>query len=322
MQADNARSALTVGLFFVGGLLLLALLLSFFGEGSLFRSKQRAVAHFEGSLSGLNVGAPVTFRGVKVGRVEAIELRIDADDASARIPVYLSLNPDAAQWNGDKALDIERLVARGLRAQLASQSFVTGQLYIELDFHRDAPPRRAITAPQGAHPEIPTLPSETAQFIDFFKELPMQELVEALRNTLTRIDRMTATIEAQFEPMSRDVAESLQTLNTAIPQLRDDFSAIRASIETVAERTDATLRTVDDEAARAGEEVTKLSAEMRAAAASLHRSSAEIEGLLASDAPARRDLEAMLRDLARSARALRDFSESIEERPDRLLFGP
>lgn len=321
MQADNARSALTVGLFFVTGLVVLALLLSFFGEGSFFSSKQRAVAHFEGSLSGLNVGAPVTFRGVKVGRVEAIELRIDSGDASARIPVYLSLNPDAAQWDGNEELDIERLVAHGLRAQLASQSFVTGQLYIELDFHREAPPRRAVTSP-GKHPEIPTLPSDTAQLIDFVKELPMKELVDALRNTLTRIDRMTATIEAQFEPMSRDVAESLQTLNTTIPQLRDDFSAIRASVETVAGRADTTLRTIDAETARMGDEVTELTTEMRAAASSLHRTSAEIEGLLASDAPARRDIESMLRDLARSARALRDFSESIEERPDRLLFGP
>lgn len=322
MSAGSARSALSVGIFFVAGLVVLAMLLSFFGEGSIFSSKQRAVAHFEGSLSGLNVGAPVTFRGVKVGRVEAIELRIDSEDASARIPIYLSLNPDAAEWNGGKTLDIQRLVARGLRAQLASQSFVTGQLYIELDFHHDLPPRRAITAPQGTPPEIPTLPSDTAQLIDFVKELPMKELVEALRNTLTRIDRMTASIESQFEPMSRSVAESLQTLNTTIPQLRDDFSAIRTSIETVADSADTTLNTVDSETARVGDEITALTTEMRAAAASLHRSSAEIEGLLASDAPARRDVEAMLRDLARSANALRDFSESIEERPDRLLFGP
>lgn len=322
MLSDSPRSALAVGFFFVAGLAVLALLLSFFGEGSVFTSKQRAVAHFEGSLSGLNVGAPVSFRGVKVGRVEAIELRIDADDASARIPVFMSLNPDAANWNGDGELDLQRLVARGLRAQLASQSFVTGQLYIELDFHRDVPPRRIITASQGTHPEIPTLPSETAQVIDFFKELPMQELVDALRNTLTRIDRMTATIEAQFEPMSRDVAESLQTLNTTIPQLRDDFSAIRSNVETVADRADHTLRTIDGEAARVGDEVSALTAELRATSASLRRTSTEIEGLLASDAPARRDLETMLRDLARSARAMRAFSESIEERPDRLLFGP
>lgn len=322
MLSDTPRSALAVGLFFVTGVGVLALLLSFFGEGSVFASKQRAVAYFDGSLSGLNVGAPVSFRGVKVGRVEAIELRIDSEDASARIPVYLSLNPDAARWNGSEALDIQRLVDRGLHAQLASQSFVTGQLYIELDFHREPLPRASAAKTTGEHPEIPTLPSDTAQVIDFVKDLPMAELVDALRNTLTRIDRMTATIEAQFEPMSRDVAESLQTLNTAIPQLRDDFSAIRASVETVAGRADTTLRTIDAETARMGDEVTALTTEMRAAANSLHRTSTEIEGLLASDAPARRDIETMLRDLARSARALRNFSESIEERPDRLLFGP
>lgn len=322
MVAGNARSALAVGAFFVAGLVLLMALLSFFGEGSIFRSKQRAVAHFEGSLSGLNVGAPVTFRGVKVGSVESIELRIDARDASASIPVYLSLSSNAAQWNGDAEPDIGRLVDRGLRAQLASQSFVTGQLYIELDFHRDVRSPQALRNGPNDYPEIPTLPSETAQLIDFVKDLPMSELVDALRNTLTRIDRMTATIEAQFEPMSRDVAEALQTLNETIPQIRDDFSDIQRSVAQVAGTADTALLGMEATADGMGNDFAALSKELRDTAAELRTTTAEIDSLLASDAPARRDLETLLRDLSLSARALRNFSESIEERPNRLLFGP
>lgn len=320
-DTDNARNALGVGLFFVIGVALLVLLLSFFGEGNIFSSKQRAVTHFEGSLSGLSVGAPVTFRGVRVGRVEAIELRIDAEDASARIPVYISLNPKSAHWDGSTALDIDKLVERGLYAQLTSLSFVTGQLYIELDF--GAPLTLGGTVRhEGEYPEIPSVPSDTAQLIDFVKELPMRELVDSLRNTLSRIDRMSATIEQRFEPMSENLAETLATLNAAIPQLSEDFSAMRDNIDHLSQRADITLHRIDQAADGIDTEFAALSAELQATAVALRATSDEVDSLLGSDAPSRRDIERLLRDLALSARALRDFSEAIEERPDRLIFGP
>ena len=101
---STSRSALAVGAFFVIGVVLIVSMISFFGSGLPWQSKLRAVAYFKGSLSGLTVGAPVTFRGVRVGNVERIELRIDGAQARAQIPVFLRLNPDAAQWrSGDGA---------------------------------------------------------------------------------------------------------------------------------------------------------------------------------------------------------------------------
>lgn len=322
MSGGTMRSALAVGSFFVAGLLVLIALLAFFGDGSLFRSKERVVAYFDGSLSGLSVGAPVTFRGVRVGSVEKIELRIDGNNASAQIPVFLSLNSDAAEWNGGDEPDIERLVQLGLRAQLASLSFVTGQLYIELDFYPDrsgeASGRAAHTT---AYTEIPTLPSETAQVIDFVKQLPLRELVHSLRNTLERIDRMTATVESEVGPASDALTESLQTLREAIPQISSDFHAMRTSLDQVADDTSATLATVDDTVAASREEIAVLSAELQRTAESLRATTGHLDTLLAADAPARRDIETLIRDLARSARSLRRFSETVEEQPNSLIFG-
>ena len=105
--------------------------------------KRRAVVFFSGSVAGLDVGAPVTFRGVRVGSVQHIAIRISAGTLTARVPVYLELEPNQVIWE-ERQLDssaavLEDLIRVGLRAQLSPQSLVTGQLRVDLDFWPDAP---------------------------------------------------------------------------------------------------------------------------------------------------------------------------------------
>lgn len=316
-----SRSALAVGAFFVLGVLLIVGTISFFGDGLPWQGKQRAVAYFKGSLSGLSVGAPVTFRGVRVGNVERIELRIDGAQARAQIPVFLRLNPDAAEWRGGNGEpDVKALVDQGLRAQLASLSFVTGQLYIELDFHPDHTVERSGSAAHDV-PEIPTMPSETAQVIDFVKQLPVQELVSSLRSTLSQIDRLTATMESEFKPMSESITTALDTLNTTIPRVADDFEQLRKDMGRASDQAGDAMQNVGDAADRMSNEVGLLAQDLRATSEALRRSNRQLESLIAEDAPARADLEQMLADLARAARSLRAFSNTLEERPNSLLFG-
>lgn len=316
-----SRSALAVGAFFVFGVALIVAMISFFGDGLPWQSKQRAVAYFEGSLSGLSVGAPVTFRGVRVGNVERIELRIDGAQARAQIPVFLRLNPDAAEWRGGNGEpDIKALVDQGLRAQLASLSFVTGQLYIELDFH---PEHVVIPTAEPLHdvPEIPTMPSETAQVIDFVKQLPVRELVASLRSTLSRIDRLTETMEGEFKPMSESIRTALDTLNTTIPRVAEDFERLQKDLGSASDQAGGAMQKVGNAADRMSEEVAVLAQDLRDTSEALRRSNRQVESLIAEDAPARADLEQMLADLARTARSLRAFSSTLEERPNSLLFG-
>src|SRR5437588_86228 len=125
-----------IGLFIIGALTLVIVAVLGFGGSALFERRERAVAYFRGSVQGLSVGARVEFRGVPVGKVEAIKLEIDVRDQSAVIPVFFDYDPHAWRFIGGPAgqqVNVAEAVAHGLRAELVPQSFVTGQMLVELD---------------------------------------------------------------------------------------------------------------------------------------------------------------------------------------------
>lgn len=157
-----------IGAFVVGATALLLLAIAVFGSGKLFQTTSRYVLFFDGSISGLSVGSPVLFRGVPVGRVVEIRLTGDLDNLVFQTPVFIELNKkDEGRFSvsdGDisKKEYLDRLVSHGLRATLATQSLLTGQLMIEMDFY----PRSQIPYPirevkeYDDVPEIPTIPSQ------------------------------------------------------------------------------------------------------------------------------------------------------------------
>ena len=112
------------------------------------------VMYFKGSLRGLSAGAPVELHGIGVGEVKSVDVEYDRDAASLRFPVVVNLYPqrirgrkaggtrlNAAQDGRDTVSRtlIDSLVAHGLRAELKSGNFLTGQKYVDLDVHADAP---------------------------------------------------------------------------------------------------------------------------------------------------------------------------------------
>src|SRR3546814_3851394 len=81
-----------IGGFVVGAIAILVVALVVFGGGRLFQDERRVVAYFEGSVAGLQVGAPVTCRGVPLGAVTESLLRFDDRSMTALIPVYMELD--------------------------------------------------------------------------------------------------------------------------------------------------------------------------------------------------------------------------------------
>src|ERR1700739_3141836 len=128
-----------IGGFVVGALLLAAVAVIAVGGRALFVQQRHAVIYFSGAVTGLAVGAPVNFRGVHVGKVIDIRLQFDAKNLSARIPVSITLDPRKIRMLGAGKLSVsdvpfEKFIEKGLRAQLAIQSLVTGQLGGQRDF--------------------------------------------------------------------------------------------------------------------------------------------------------------------------------------------
>jgi len=128
-----------IGLFVLGCFFLLLMVLLFMSGGSdFFARKEQFVLYFRDSMNGLNVGAPVKFRGVTVGVVTNIMVEVDPQNIHVDVPVIIQLNPSKVKILSKKRMSedefIKRLVSQGLRARLKMQSLIAGSLYVDLTF--------------------------------------------------------------------------------------------------------------------------------------------------------------------------------------------
>src|SRR5215472_16604882 len=148
-------SPAVIGAFVVASLAILIVTLVVVGAGKMFRRPTRFICMFTGNLNGLKIGAPVKVRGVQIGEVSAIRLRLIID-----------LDPKMLKERGAvAALDqrgVQDWIKRGMRAQLQTESLLTGLLYIDLDIHKGNEPN-FILQPGGPYQEIPTVPTDLAQ---------------------------------------------------------------------------------------------------------------------------------------------------------------
>ena len=202
-EGGTARQAAIGAFVLVGtGLALAAIVL--FGNFHPFSHTIKAAIVFQDSISGLSIGAPVTFRGVHVGAVAAIAVQFDQETQTALIPVTVQLDPGGVvlttQGSG-MALNLPDLVTHGLRAELNTQSFVTGQSEIDLNFYPNEP---AVLHPSlTTLPEIPTRQSTLQRVRDELSQLPLHELAENTLATLRSLRGLTEKLDQSLPPRCR-----------------------------------------------------------------------------------------------------------------------
>ena len=185
---------------------------------------------FEGSVKGLQIGAPVVFRGVQIGHVTNIVLEINAKDLTAFIPVYTEIYPQKiVPIGGDHGYDpqyLQALIKKGLRAQLQLQSFVTGQLMVNVDFYPDTPIR--LVGLEKKYPEIPTIPSGLEQLTKKLEELPLKEIADRLNETLAGINKLVNSRDLQasigsLNQLLKNTDALVKNLNTQVGPLASDI---------------------------------------------------------------------------------------------------
>ena len=193
-----------VGGFVVGAIALIVVGLLLFGGTGWFVQHNRYIAYFPGSVKGLQVGAPVDFRGVTIGEVTEIRVLYDPQKVSARIPVIMELDPTRIEITGRQGVetqpeDVERLIEAGFRAQLQSQSLLTGLLFVNLDFYPDKPPR--LVGGDEPYPEIPTIPSDLEQLQQTAGDVAarMPALLDQLNGLLTELNQALDRDQRRFQ---------------------------------------------------------------------------------------------------------------------------
>jgi paraquat-inducible protein B len=311
-----------VGGFVVGALFLVVAGVILFGSGDFFKRKVGYVLYFDSSVKGLNVGSPVVFRGVKVGSVTGIALIADAQDFSFEIPVTIEVEPASFQIKrgrigGDGRQSIDKLIAHGLRAQLQSQSILTGQLMVELDFYTDKP--AILRGQPGDLPEIPTIPSTLESLVQAIKDLNLDE-------TTRNLSRLVAGIENMVN--SPQIGATITSLQQAIEAANGLITTADRRLGPLLDNIEHTVQTAETLLGRLDGQVTPLAADLtataRAAARTMDQAEqtlAGVQGALGEDSALLYQLQTTLGDLSVAAGSIRAWAEYMERHPESLLRG-
>jgi len=303
-----------IGAFLLGATALLVAGLMVFGGGRFFTETVTYVAYFPETVSGLNDGAPVNFRGVKVGVVRRIEVQLDAQDLSVTIPAYLQLQQRRIREIGGTIPEgdlIAELIERGLRAQLQLQSIVTGQLSVQLDILPDRPAR--FVDPVGEFPEMPTIPSTMQEFAETMESISIQDMVDDARQVLVGLKKLIN---------SPELAEILTGVNEFVNSeeligvVRHADEAI-GDIQTLVSNIDGHVGNLSNNAEYTLSEANKTLREIQGTLDAARQSLS----IAAEGSPMRYELEKMLGELTAAARSIRLLAEYLERNPDALVRG-
>lgn len=331
MKRRQAHPAL-LGLFVVialGVLFIAVLVLA--GDKWLVR-KQKVVMHFDGSVYGLQVGAPVVFRGVRLGSVRRIGVAYNPDAKGVTIPVTAELDSDmldsvsGGPAGEEPRVVVPALVARGLRAQLSTQSLLTGQLYVDLDFRPDKPAK--LVNPDAKN-EIPTTATAFQELRDQVGDLDLRRLVDDVSSIASTTRRLVTGPEVNttlkdLQATAANLQAITQTLDKRMNPMLDSAQDTMAS-------TRQAMDKLGQAAQRANEAAQRMSASfgpdsaliqsLKQSADELSRSAVELRQMVGNDGPLNQNLQRTLQDVGKAARELRELATTLDAQPEALIRG-
>ncbi len=260
------------------------------------------LVHFHGSVRGLAVGAPVEIYGIQIGEVTDVKLQYDFERKQLDVPVRMIVQPgrisapNAPPPTLERAIEsLKALTAQGLRAQLRTGNYLTGQLYVAFDFFPDAKPA-SVTVEDGTI-VVPSEPSD-----------------------LENIARLASTLEKKLAGLPVDdivnnLDATLRGLNKIAngPELAATLKEASATLAHVQKMT----QSADESLAR----LPAISAELQTSLERANHLLAGLEASYGSASPVPRDLERVLAEMDEAARAIRSLADLLDQHPEALIRG-
>lgn len=258
-----------------------------------YTEKKHFILHFNESIRGLTVGAPVEFRGIKIGQVVDIKPEFDRQTLTPRITVLIETEPQRWANTEESKLDsqqqLQKLVDRGLRAQLKTGSLLTGQLFVDVDFHPEAP--KAEVKISGAFPEMPTIPA------------PLQIITARVNELLSKLESVP------IEQIGKDLGDTLQNVKQ-LSESRELLEAVQALKQTL-QHAQQLMQNLDSTVAPA----------IGSTLDQAQKTLISVEGTLGKDAPLQHEMRRALKELAEAARGIRILTDYLERNPNALIYG-
>ena len=300
-----------IGGFVVLAVLILAASLVVFGSGKFFQKTNKYILYFDGSIMGLSVGAPVLFQGVPVGSVIDITLEADLVNMKSQIPIFIEINP--AHWKiragkRDYRKVAAKLIEMGLRAQLITQSFITGQLAIQLDFFPKSTLCYAPAQIDKAYQDyvvIPTCPSTAQKLADALAKLDLAALEKHLESAADGLSKL------MNDP----------NLGPSISALKDTLQGAHKLVTRVDRRVDPLADDLKNTAKDFGRLANNIDSRVGGVTTGFDKTMAATRGLISEDSPLIVQLENTLQEISAMSRSLRQLASYLDQHPEALIRG-
>ena len=337
-----------IGAFVVGAVALVVVgVLALGSLRGLFERPVRVVMLFDGDVNGLNVGAPLAFRGVKIGQVSDVKIKVGS---GGKIAVFGELPPKLL--DEDTVVGLREAIKDGLRAQLAIQSLLTGQLYVSLKLMPNIPAR--LEAPDPHIIEIPTVPStlqewsaRAEELVNKISHLPLDQLITSatgamdgiknlaaspdLHQAIHRADGLLADLQGlagKAGPMITSFTATSDTARGAVTNVALDLRKLAANLETTSDAARGFLtdgqKLVRDVDAKVDPLSDSFIGTMEKAQGTMERAQgtlAGIDGVVAERSGLGYQLGQAITQLTATARSIRALADYLDQHPESLLLG-
>ncbi|MEM7210009.1 MAG: MlaD family protein [Pseudomonadota bacterium] len=301
-------------------------------EGA-FKKRFFYVLTFSESVRGLTVGAPVEFRGLKIGEVERIFLDANDED-NLDIFVVITLQPERLDDQRTHTLEsvderMKMLVDQGLRAHLRTASFITGALYVDFAFAEHIEGEFKSSWPYSHLPTAPSvarnLTQQFSSILEKIDRLPLNEASASALDSLDKLNRTISEIQNQYfgkqvsgilsridsvpiDEMSNTMVRSLESLDATVTELNRivlsaELDGTLASFQSTAEKFDPALSSAT-------------------AALDQMRSTLELlESNLTPESQFQYELLQTIENVGDAAQSVRTLTDELSRYPQSLLLG-
>ena len=325
-----------IGSFFLAALGLVIIAIFMFGGDSFFKKHHQFVLffHTENNLNGLNVGAPVKLEGVQIGEVKEVALLVDEKTLDVVKPVVIELdysniiNDDEDDTYDFKSKEgdahnksTKNFIKKGLKAQLKTQSLLTGLLYIEFQF---TPQDEVVMSGRNFRDlqELPTttnatedLKREAQKVVNRIGKLPLEKIVEDLAVNMHEI-KVILTSQSLKENR-QGVNQSIKEMEKLLVNLNENFTPLMLNLNgtmkdtrVVVQEFSREIKPVLSSLEKTLNKATELLSESQYAVRSF-------EDLSSPEAPLWQALEA----LKEAAESTKNLTDTLERNPESIIYG-
>src|SRR6266404_2258536 len=333
-----------IGIFVISAVVIAIIGVVVLGVGTIFQKKSIVETYIDESVQGLDVGSPVKFRGVPVGRVEQISLT-SAEYATKReyVVVRMSISSNMFQFqvNDPTSPQLKQALERGFRIRIAPQG-LTGVAYLEADYldPERNPPLEIDWQPY--YPYIPSTRSRITQLSEAverilrnFSDIDIAQLSQTIDKSLVAMTKLAENanlekIGGQANALLNELRETNRQINALVsnPERKTaiaDASASAGRARQIIERAEKPVNQMLTDLPQATESLSRLVKRLDSVATDLPETSGQlrqtIQRMNRLIANQQRDIEKTMDNLRAVSENMKEITDNSKKYPSQVLFG-